>query len=1001
MSIDYNIISNSKSWKDFCNKLSKLGTEKKNNKIKGDTFEELTRLSIISNPIYKSKIKQIWHHSKIPQSIIDDLKLQRKEIGVDLLAEDYQGLFWAIQCKYHDNACENLNLSELSSFFAITERQVTYSKLSYRLACTSAYDYSKTITKNYSKKLGILTSSNFFSNLDIKHFKIIKDIIKNNYPIPKASLPKPHQKNAVEKTINHLKIRNFSRGKIIHPCGSGKSLIGFWIFKELNVKNVLISVPSLALVRQTLDVWAKEAFANKIDIDWILVCSDREIGLQDELLVHTADLGVSIDTNPEKVFSFLSKNNKKRKIVITTYHSGKVIAQAAKRKKLSFNLGIFDEAHKTVGKKNKVFSFLLEDKNVEISKRVFLTATERVFKGNSEEYFSMDNEETYGKLINQVTFNQAIERRPRLLSDYKIVTAIVTESEIRNFLRINRSLNAQNKELNIEEDSSTIAALIMLRRLVKDNKIKKIISFHTRIKKAKEFCDLNNLVNRYIENIGLESFHVSGRDTFGKSVAELDRFEESNISLVTNARCLTEGVDIPKTDAVLFVDPKKSKIDIVQAAGRALRLHKEKDIGYILIPVILDSIHQEPENKAFDQIINVISALAMHDERIIEYYRDIVVGKKPDKELVVIQYPEAEKVIFKTLSEKINFKICNRISFGFYEGFTKFKNFYNENKHCNIPRDYKDQDGFKLGSWLAKRRKKYRQKTLPEYQFKELNKYTKKGFIWDPIKESFYKGIYQLEKYIKKYNNADVHARFIDKDNFNLGKWVSRKRTFYRQNKLLDYQFEKLNSYVKSGWSWNKEDENFFIGYRQLQKYFKKNKNVSVPAKYRDDDNFNLGKWCSDKRSSYRKKTLKESYIKKFNSLSNKGWDWEPAQQHFYKRLKEFEGYVTRFKTTVISKNNRTKYKQLHKWISSIRSSHKKNKLSNYVYEEFKKYEKFGWTFDPLDKNFNMGCLKLINYINKNNHSMVPTKFKMDGFPLGQWVYNIRRSLKKKNSFKA
>ena len=187
------------------------------------------------------------------------------------------------------------------------------------------------------------------------------------------------------------------------PCGTGKSLTAFWIADKMKPKSILIAVPSLALLQQTLKVWTREFLLNNIEPDWLCVCSDDTVKEeQDDFVTFSADLGIKVDTDPRVIRNFLRKKTKKLKIVFTTYQSGRATAIGSKGFK--YDLGIMDEAHKTVGSGKKPMAHLLHQKNIKINKRLFMTATERLFRGDSDEYMSMDDPRDYGNLIYELSF---------------------------------------------------------------------------------------------------------------------------------------------------------------------------------------------------------------------------------------------------------------------------------------------------------------------------------------------------------------------------------------------------------------------------------------------------------------------------------------------------------------------------------------------------------------------------------------------------------------------
>ena len=662
-----NLITSSDNWNSYLENANRLEDTSDLKKIKGNAFELLTILLLINDPVYSLKLKNVWHSSNLPFQVLDLLSLQKPEVGVDIIAEDNEGKFWAIQCKFHQDINVNINYEEVSQFFGVTERLSTYQKLSHRIISTSSIDLSPKIEKIHKDKLGYITYADF-SNLDEDDFNNFRLLLKGGTSLIEERNPRGHQKEAISNSYEYFFGENNSRGKLIHPCGAGKSLTGFWIFKELQARNALIAVPSLFLVKQTLKEWAKESTARNETFDWIVICSDEKSNdFSDEPSMRKIDLGIKVDTDKEKIAEFLNNQNSKNKIVITTYQSGHSLIEGIRlANNFSFDFGIFDEAHKTAGDKNKSFAKLLHDENVLVQKRLFMTATERVYKGDSDKIISMDDEEIYGKVIHQLSFKSALEQDPPVLSKYKIVTNRVNKKYIQDLINENKLVRANNKQWSYDADCSTFASLISLRQLVKQENLKHVVSFHSSIPRSKEFKLLNDQLNNFSSEFGtLHTSQISGKDSSGVRTKLLSEFKSFEPSLITNARCLTEGVDIPVIDAVLFADPKNSTVDIVQAAGRAMRRCEGKEYGYIIVPIIVDedeegSIHKD----SFKQIINVISAMGMNDDRIIAEFQALVFKQTRETNICDFDFESvAESINLKDFYLNIQNKVWDRLSF--------------------------------------------------------------------------------------------------------------------------------------------------------------------------------------------------------------------------------------------------------------------------------------------------------------------------------------------------
>jgi len=979
----FHLIISSNCWKDFEQALALLEKTEK-----GRAFEELTRLHLLTDPIFSSKIKQIWHHSDVPQKIVDELGLQRPEIGVDLVAKVTDGSYWAIQCKFHQDRTENVSYKELSTFFSITEREKTYRKLSHRIVCTSANGVSHRVDKAHPEKLGYLTSMEF-AKLGKDQFNAFREFLGGGHPTPKPYDPRPHQVIALDNCETFFKDKKNSRGKIIHPCGSGKSLTGYWVSQRLRAKTILIAVPSLALVRQTLGSWTREAVANGIDMDWIAVCSDDDVKNSDDPSMQKVDLGIEVDTDPQVVADFLQKPTKGNKVLITTYQSGHVVSQGLKKVGLTFDLGIYDEAHKTVGQK---FSHLLYDENVKVKNRVFMTATERVFRGNSDEYLSMDDPNIYGTIIDELSFKAALEQDPPILSDYKIVTTIVTKDEIEQLINDNNFVKSDGKGWTVEGDASTFASLIALRKLIKERNLKHVVSFHSSIIRSQEFQNLNAQATKADSSFGtLSTFHVNGKIGTGKRAAELERFVDAEPSLITNARCLTEGVDVPAIDAVLFADPKQSKIDIVQAAGRALRKFDGKKFGYIIVPVVLDESAENPSDDAFKQIITVISSMGMSDERIIEEFKEIVNGRKNGKRIIDFDVPEIVRVKFAELISNIEIQIWDRLSFGWVKGYEKLKEYVNQNQNARVPDGYTDQSGFKLGSWVSMRRVFYKRGTMDLNRIHELE--AVEGWIWDPQEADFQEGLQKLKEYIEVNGDVRVPLKYIDPTEFRLGGWVSNRRRSYKKNTLDRVHIRELEAV--EGWVWDPQEVDFQEGLQKLKEYIEVNGNVRVPARYTDPTGFRLGGWVTNCRGSYKKNTLDRVHIRQLEAVE--GWVWDPQEADFQEGLQKLKEYIeVHGNVRVHAKYTDPTGFRLGGWVSNRRTSYKSGRMQPNRIRELEAVE--GWVWNREEADFQEGLKKLKEYVSTNGHARLPNRKVSDvfeEFPLGTWCANCRRSYKK------
>jgi superfamily II DNA or RNA helicase len=602
------LFENINTWDDFTSELENL-----NKKEKGDAFELLTKLYFKLSPKY-SFYDEVWMLSEVPVSIIEELGIPSHDLGIDLIAKN-ENEYHAIQCKFHSDKNKSVTFKEVSTFISLLESN---SKFTQGYICSSADVTSRNYNKLNTKPINLVLSDSW-QELDQEFFENVRNSLNKK----KVSLvpfePRDHQKKALSEAVAYFVNEGNSRGKLIFPCGAGKSLTGFWMLQELKSKSTLIAVPSLSLVKQTLDVYLREIVAHQRKVKWLCICSDEGIGQDDDVVFYTENLGVPCQTDPEYIEQWLSENKDEEIVVFTTYQSGRIIGEISKKLNYTFDLGIFDEAHKTVGSDKKLFSYLLLEENISIHKRIFMTATERFYRGSKDDIISMDDHNIYGDTFTQMSFKEAIELG--LLTDYKVITIDVKKSEIADFIKQNNLVQLNNKWKK-ETEARSLASMLALRKAMKQFPIKNAVSFHSSIEKAIRNKELQHHITDTYKYEPIDTYTVSGKLPTSKRNVIVQEFARSPKSLITNARCLTEGVDVPNIDCIVFSDPRKSKVDIVQALGRALRKKEGKDWGYVILPVIYDEDTHEIDNENFQEILSIVRGLASNDERIVEYFKD-------------------------------------------------------------------------------------------------------------------------------------------------------------------------------------------------------------------------------------------------------------------------------------------------------------------------------------------------------------------------------------------
>lgn len=621
-----------KSWDELESLIEELPTKK----MKGDAFEDFVYAYFsIKRDLYQ--IEEHWPYKKAPLELKLKLGMDPTDCGADGLIRFKDGSIAAYQAKFRSGRVKP-PYEELAKLWAEARA------CDYQYTVANCYSLTDLAKKN-KKHLQVLCDE--FDNLDEFFFGELKKLINKKKLVKHFYKPEAYQLEMIEAVKSGF--TNESRGKLIAACGTGKTLTSLWIAESLDVKSVLFIAPSIALVKQTLEAWTQQA---KEEFDYICICSDKSVaeGI-DEGDLDISEFNIPVSTDIDEIIQKLIRPSRGKRYIFSTYQSLDLISKASKLTNLSFDLGIFDEAHRTAGTNSSaLFSLGLDDKKIKINKRLFMTATERLVrpwiieKANefNRTVFSMDDEKSYGRTFYRYSFGTAIEQN--VISDYKIIIAGVTNNEVYEWIRNNQLL------VDVEIDSTeyisgadNIFKQLMLVKAMKAFPIKKCITFHSTVKMAKEFiegtsqCDfsLRTAILKLWKEISINEIcidHLNGEMTASERHERLEIFSKKKYGVVSNARCLTEGIDVPIIDSIYFVNPKNSLIDIVQACGRALRKPRGPDAktAYFIVPILIPEGSDKDVdafNKIdFEMIHNLIQSLRDQDKRMEQWIDKINLG---------------------------------------------------------------------------------------------------------------------------------------------------------------------------------------------------------------------------------------------------------------------------------------------------------------------------------------------------------------------------------------
>ena len=570
---------------------------------KGNYFEYFCMLYFLIEPYHKQNYKDFYLYTDISSKIKKDLNLPEKDKGIDAIVSDINNNIYAIQVKYRKKINDCIPFGELATFQALTFG-TSVKNIHKGIFFTNCIDVCEELKND--KYINIVNTS--FDKCDDLFWKNVREYIGDK-PLTKYTnmTPLSHQDKLIPIILNHYKNNNY--GRLCIACGTGKTFLAFWVtIKEMKLTKIFIVVPSLYLLSQTFEVYQREL--QNDNFHFILIGSDMDD--KDFVCEYTP----TTDVNDIKK---QIENNREKLIVITTYHSSDLLIKATKSAKFKFDMGIYDEAHRTVGDKDKCFTSLLTS-NIE-NKKLFMTATEKIYKyktkdDETDEVLSMDNEAIYGKQIVKYSIKEAIE--DKVLVDYRIIAPFINNLSDANY----KIVDDDGKQFN---PNIVVSALLIIKSM-QEYKFKHLLIFSNKNDRAEQIINfIDWYLNTYEHGLGeIYTKFLSGKNTMNFRKNRVKEFENYSVGIISSARIFGEGVDIKKCDAVCFADGKGSTVDIIQYVGRALRkcdLIPNK-LAYVIIPFILDSDEDflNNENDSFLKIRKILQALGTSDEMISEKF---------------------------------------------------------------------------------------------------------------------------------------------------------------------------------------------------------------------------------------------------------------------------------------------------------------------------------------------------------------------------------------------
>jgi predicted helicase len=653
---------------------------------KGAKFERLMKAYLLTDPKYADNLKKVWLWEEFPSK----QEFGGQDTGIDLVALTHTGDYWAIQCKCYKEGTI-IDKKEVDTFITTSGRSFKgedckTTSFAYRLWIdTTGKSFSINAEKSFENqqipvmKLGLYD----LINSPIDWGKLENGICGQEARIQKKEL-RHHQIEALNKTNEHLQAND--RGKLIMACGTGKTFTSLRIAEnETKGKGlILFLVPSIALLGQTLNEWYADA---KEPINAICICSDPEITkkrkkLEDIDTSSVLDLAYPASTDVKSIlhqFKCLKiKSNNGLTVVFSTYQSIEVISKAQKEiakynpEFSEFDLIICDEAHRTTGvsladEDESAFTKVHNNDFIKAKKRLYMTATPRLYDGETKSkaaqaeatLCSMDDVSLYGEEIYRIGFGEAVEKD--LLADYKVLILTLNENDVPP--AVQKMIMDKENEINTDDASKLIGCINALSKqilgdegIIKETDpepMRRAVAFCQSIAVSKKITNTFNIAtDSYISELPTEkqnsmqcvsSKHIDGSMNATQRNELLswlkDEPEERECRILTNVRCLSEGVDVPSLDAVLFLSARNSQVDVVQSVGRVMRKAPNKKYGYIIIPIVVPSNvepdHALDDNERYKVVWTVLNALRAHDDRFNATVNKIELNKNKPEQILV------------------------------------------------------------------------------------------------------------------------------------------------------------------------------------------------------------------------------------------------------------------------------------------------------------------------------------------------------------------------------
>jgi superfamily II DNA or RNA helicase len=815
-----------------------------------------------------------------------------------------------------------------------------------------------------------------------------------------------YQAEAVAAIVAELAAGGRAQARM--ACGTGKTLVAASVAARLASGGItIVLAPSIALVAQTIEAWGAGCPADHV----LAVCSDQTAGSGG---VSLAGLAAPVSTDAEFIAKWIA-GTAGRALIAGTYDSAARIAEGMRIGGQEAELAVCDEAHHLAGAAGKPTAAVLRPGFLPTRRLLFLTATPRIVTGVQASgelaVASMDDEALFGRPVFAYPAGQAIS--DGWLKDYRLVVAAVDDASVAGLLEDSGS---QAGEGGVP--LSMAAAQAALGMAVAELGLRRCVAFLPTVEASRLFARTLPATLAMLPPGRRPAGPVSAGFVHGKmstaqrqiALARLRRPPDGGWSVVANARCLGEGVDIPNIDSVLFAAPKDSVTDIVQAAGRPLRLSSEASTAAIIVPAVLAG-DEDARAGRWENVVRVVRALAAHDDRLTATLTAVrasrpASGDDGDREsaLPASIMVQAAPGAAARLVDALRVRIINATTSTWHDWHALLRGYHREHATADVPHDYQAPGGQRLGRWLAWQRSEHARGTLAADRVTALEEL---GVTWSLHEAAFQRGLDYLDAYIAAHGHARVPSAYTAPDGYRLGRWLARTR--WRRGspgpQYAPLTANEIAALDARGVTWQPFAASFPEGLEHLDAYITAHGHARVPSSYIVPDGYRLGGWLA--RMRRRRNNPGPCYppltADEITALDERGIEWKPGVPpgsdaparvpialpwgDWHALLREYHrehGHADVPGSYLTPGGQR-----LGQWLAAQRSEHARGDLAA---SRVAALEELGVSWNLREAAFQRGLQHLDAYIAANGHARVPQSYTTsDGFALGSWIATLRR----------